>query len=319
MLASAPFPCVPRLRALPTLAAALLVACVPRADEDVVRRGDQAFARDSVEEALAEYRLAVRQGREDAEVLARAGHAYVVLGRVDEASEFYARAASDEERWADLGSADLVRVARDAASRNDRFLMASAMEAARRLLPGLSVPDLTLPLARHYFQNGEYGRALPLYQRALAETGDSVPDVIFETGQAHEQIGDCRSALVFFERFQQLARPDALSEVNWYLGNCSLRLARELRDLGGEADLDEALRNVTRAIEVGEPRNLQGQAWFERGEVLAALGDCDAALDSFSQVQNLEPTGSTLARRAQQRFDDIRFGRALRDLRGRCG
>lgn len=288
----------------------------------MVRRGDEAFARDSLTQALAEYRLAVSQGAQDPELFARVGHAYVALGRVDEAADFFARGADRDERWADVGAADLVRMARNALERNDRFQMASAMEAAKRLRPGLAAPDLTLPLARHYLRIGEYGKALPLYQMALAGVANPSPAVVFETGQAYEQIGDCRTALLFFDRFRDLSPPREHAQADWYIGNCSFRLAGEMRTRSGgeQTDLWEALRHVERAIEVGEPRSLQGQAWLERGEILSLLGECDGALQSFLTVTTFQGLGNpALITRAQRRFDEIRIGAGLFGLLGRCG
>jgi tetratricopeptide (TPR) repeat protein len=303
-------------------AVVLVAACVPGAtEENAVRRGDVAFARDSLEDALAEYRLAVRQGGDDPAVLARAAHTYVSLGRVEEATNFYANAARSDARWADIGVADLVRLARDAAARGEYFLMASAMEAARRLLPGVTVPDLTLLLARHYFQTGEYGRALPLYQRAEIESGGGSAEIAREIGEAQWGAGDCRSALTSFERFRGLAPASDQSAADWYIGTCSLQLARELRTRpqAESTDLEEALTLINRALEVGEPQAVQGQMWFEKGEVLSALGDCEGSLEAFSQVRFYESPASRLIVTAQQRVDQVRIGRDLVTLRGRCG
>jgi tetratricopeptide (TPR) repeat protein len=306
------------------LAAALLAlvttACAPRGtEESAVRRGDEAFARDSLEEALAEYRLAIRQGAQDPEVLSRVAHTFISMGRVEEATEFYVRAAARDPRWGDMGVADLVRVARDAAGRNDRFQMASAMEAARRLRPGLSAPDLTLPLARHYLQVGEYGRAIPLFQRALDEDEESSPDLVFEVGEAHREVDDCRSALIFFDEYQRIAPDEDRFRANWNIGDCSLRVARELRERGTRVDLEEALLYLNRAINAGEPRSVQGQAWFDRGEIQSLLGDCSGALDSFNQVKFYESSSSPMVTRAERRTLDIQVGRGLVELRGRCG
>ncbi len=200
-------------------------ACAPASsDDNAVRRGDVAFARDSLEEALAEYRLAARRGDEEPRILARVAHTYLALGRVDEASEAYGRAVEKDTRYADMAAADLVQLAREASRRDDRFLMASAMEQARSFLPELSVPDLTLDLARHHFQSGEYALALPLYQRALSEGADSVPEVVLEIGQAYDESGDCRSALVFFERFRRLASAPNRGSVDFNIGRCQSRL-----------------------------------------------------------------------------------------------
>jgi tetratricopeptide (TPR) repeat protein len=280
-----------------------------------------AFARDSLEDALAEYRLSIRQGSSDPTVLARTAHAYVALDQVDEAASWYARAAESDPRWADMGVADLVRVAREAALSDDFFQMASAMEAARRLRPGVSAPDLTLLLARHYFSTGEYGRALPHYLRAEIESGGGSPDIARERGEAQWRIGDCRGALLSFERYRMLASQNQAA-ADWYIGTCSLQLANELRTRPGDdpSDLEEALGLVNRAIEVGEPQQARGQVWFERGEILSAMGDCDGALQAFGQVRLYESARSSrLILDADRRIDRVRIGRDLVTLQGNCG
>lgn len=207
-----------------------LAACSTRAtEENAVRRGDQAFAQGDFDEALAEYRLAVRQGAEGPEVESRVAHTYAMIGRVDDAGGYYAEAVAHAPELADQAVADLMRMARDAQARQDRFAMASAVETALRLRPGIGVGDMSLPLARHYFQNGEYGRALPFYQKALADAADSVPNIVFEVGQAHEEIGDCEHALFFFEQFRAMVRPWERGEVDWYIGTCAFDMARDLR------------------------------------------------------------------------------------------
>ncbi len=310
-----------RFRTTPAAAAlglALLASCSPRAaDESAVLRGDQAFATGNVEEALAEYRLAVRQGgNDDPQILARVAHTFAEMGRVDEAREYYQEAAQRDPRYVDEAVSDMVHLAEDARARSDRFQMASAVETALKFRPGLAVSDLSLPLARHYFQAGEFGRALPFYQKALAAAKDSAPDVVMEVGTVYEEIGDCDRALVFFERFRSMVKPWQRGEVDWYIGSCAFKVAQEKRR---QSDLEEALRLVNRTLEVGEPKNIQAQAWFEKGETLSAMGQCDAAVDAFRQVPYADPSGSsTLADRASERIDEIRFGRGLTQLRGTC-
>jgi tetratricopeptide (TPR) repeat protein len=303
-----------------------LAACTSETDIGAVQRGDHYFAADSLAQALAEYRLAVRQEGEEPDLLARVAHTYARLGRVDPAAEFYERAAARDLRWADQGAVDLMRIAEDAARTGDRFLMATAVSRALELRPGLGLGDMALPLARHFFRNGEYGPALPLYQQVLAGN-DTTPDILFEVGQAHQEIGDCAQALFFFERFGEAAPRRERSRADWYIGTCSFEVARELRaraDRAPEPDpalLDEALQLVDRTIEVGEPRNIQGLAWFERGEILAVLGDCDGALEAFNRVRAVElSSNSAVATRALERIDLLRFGRGLNRLRsdGSC-
>lgn len=311
------------------------VACGSGAsDETAVERGDIAFARDSLDEALAEYLLALRQGADDPEVLARIAHTHVRLGRVDEAEDFYARAIRADSGLADQAAADLAGMALDAADDGERFQMTSAMTAALEIRPGLGVEELALPLARHLSESGQFGRALPFYQKALAAR-DSAPDLVFEIGRVHEEIGDCERALVYFEQYREMIEPWQRDQVDWYIGSCSFRTAQARRQEARQAPrepgdgaagrrtlLEEGRRLIERTLELGEPRTVLARAWFERGEILSALGECDAAVESFAEVRYLEPSETTaLARRAQERLDQLRFGRGLRSLssRGGCG
>jgi tetratricopeptide (TPR) repeat protein len=302
-------------------ALATSAACSTRAvEQTAVRRGDVAFAAANYDEALAEYRLAIRQGADDPETTARVAHTYAMMGRVDDAGAYYSDAAALDPDFTDQAVSDLMRLARDAQASGDRFAMATAVETALKLRPGIGVGEIALPLARHYFSSGEFGRALPFYQKAMAEATDSAPDIVFEVGQAYEEIGDCRHALVAFERFREMVRRWQRGEVDWYIGRCAFNLARDMRSRAGldEDQLQEALRLIERAIEVGEPRNIQAQAWFEKGEILAESGRCEEAMEAYAQVRYTDQAGS-LVDRAQARLDEIRFGRGLERLRdGRC-
>jgi tetratricopeptide (TPR) repeat protein len=297
-----------------------LAACSPRtSEENAVRRGDEAFAQGNFEEALAEYRLAVRQGAEDPEITARVAHTYALMGRVDDAGTYYADAVARDPELTDQAVSDLMRMAEQAHASGDRFAMATAVETALELRPGIGVGHMGLPLARHYFANGEYVRALPFYQGALAGARDSLPEIVLEVGRAHSEIGDCEHALLFFERFRQMVRAWQRGEVDWYIGTCAFNMARDLRSgtLGPE-QLERALELVNRAVEVGEPRNIQAQAWFEKGEILAELGQCQEAMEAYAQVRYADQAGA-LVDRAQSRFDEIRFGTGLERFReGRC-
>lgn len=304
------------------LVAVLAAACgAGRNEESSIRRGDEAFAVEKYDEALAEYRLAVRQGAEDAGTLARVAHTYAVLERVDDAAAFYAEAVSKDSSFVDQAVSDLMRMAEHARVRRDRFAMATAVERALQMRPGLGVSDMSLDLARHYFQTGVYGRALPFYETALLEAPDSATAVIlFEVGQAYEEIDDCQHALVYFERYREMVGPRGWGEVDWHIGQCGFDLARQIRagtDVP-ESELDRALGLVDRTIELGEPRSIQAQAWFEKGMLLSELGDCAGAMEALRRVGDADNAGA-LADRALAIYDEIRFGRGLEALRGgRC-
>ena len=283
----------------------LLSACTSGGgDESSILRGDEAAARGDLDAALAEYRLAVTRGSDDAPALARVAHTYAEMGRIDEAGDFYHRAVDQDPGLADQAVSDMVRLARAARDRDDLFGLASAMETAMSFRPGITTQDMELPLARHYFRSGEYATALPYYQGAIVQ-GDIIPDVVFEAGKAYDEVGHCRRALLYYEDYRtQISRYQRL-EVNWKIGSCSLRLAQELRSVGED---EEALARIERTIALGEPRSDQARAYFELAEILSDLGRCEDAMDAYLQVRQVDQTGvSPLVATAQWRYDTLRF------------
>lgn len=110
-------------RALPAIALAVaagLAGCGSSSSEEgAMRRGDQAFARGDLPEALAEYRLGLRQGDRSVDLLMRAAHAYALSGRIDEATEHYSEAVAMDSSRADIAASDLLRVAGAAVERDD--------------------------------------------------------------------------------------------------------------------------------------------------------------------------------------------------------
>lgn len=275
------------------------------AEETARLRGDRAFARGDYEEALAEYRLSLQREDPGTDGFVRAAHAYVALGRVDEARTLYDEAAREDSVHVDQAVSDFVALAKRAHDNGDSYGAASAMEAALHFRSGILVEELALPLARHYSRAGEYGRAGAFFLRALRRHRDD-PDVLFETALAHEEIGDCESALVYYGEFSELA-PRREGEIRLHVGNCSFRLAGERRAQGAN---EEAIEYLDAVLELNEPRALVPQAHFEKAEILAGMGDCLAALESYRAVADAGTTGPrALVRRARDRIDDIRFGR----------
>jgi tetratricopeptide (TPR) repeat protein len=284
-----------------------LVACTAAGSEEgALQRGDEAFARGDFTEALAEYRLALRQGGNDVSVLTRTAHAYAQVGRIDEARDHYRSAIERDPDVADLAAADLLRVARSVTERRrDGMLAAAAVEAALELRPGVTLTGLARPLAEHFSRQGQYGRALPYYQKAVAE-GEDDPVLVLEMARAHEELGDCELALVYLEQIRDRVGVQRASEVDWRVGNCSFEMGRQA--LSEERVLD-ALEFFEATIKVGEPRNRVPQAWFEVGEILAAEGRCGEAIRAFEQVEREELGSGFLVQRARDRIDEILFRR----------
>ncbi len=294
-------------RVIIVLSLLIFTACFSNGEEESsVLRGDEAAARGDIDAALAEYSLAVRQGSGDASTLARVAHTYVEMGRIDEAGEFYRKAVEQDDSYTDQAVSDMIILARASQGRDDFFGLASAMETAMSFRAGIIIQDMGLPLARHYFRAGEYATALPYYQSAISGMGeDTIPEVLFEAASAYDEVDGCRRALLYYEQYRRMIHRWRRGEVDWKIGSCSLRLAKELRMANKD---EEALLHIERTIALGEPRSLQAVAYFEMGESLSDLGRCEDAMDAFLQVQRVDQTGSSpLVERAQWRYDELRF------------
>jgi len=233
----------------------------------------------------------------------------VALGRIDEAREYYGLAVGKDSTMADQALADFVHLAREEARIGDEYGMASAVQTALEFRAGISLEDLVLPLAEHYSNVGEYGRALPFYQKTLSAVNpDSLPEVLFETAVAYDEVGDCESAVIYYEEYRnRLSRWSSnRSDVEWRLGNCSFELARRS---WAEGEDEEALDLLDTLLDIGEPRNLQARGYLLRGEILGYRGECEAAIEAFQQVPFLDPSGnSAVVDSAELRIDQIRFG-----------
>lgn len=279
-----------------------------RVDEPALARGDRLWADSEYVAALAEYRLALGQ-RDDEETLARVAHAYIVTGQFERAREHYDRLLAEAPAYTDQAVFDYVTAARHARDRSNRYGMAVAVEAALALRPGLPVDEMAAPLARYYASTGDTDRALNFFEHALSHVPpDSAPELLYEIGELHERQGNCAEAVTFFSAYQARAPsgPNA-DEARWQIGNCAFQLGRRARQ---ESELLEAIHQFDVIIDLGVPQNLVDQAWFERGEALLALDRRQEALEAYTQVLELNRTRSSqLAERAQQRIDQIRFGR----------
>ncbi|HSJ14690.1 MAG TPA: tetratricopeptide repeat protein [Longimicrobiales bacterium] len=286
--------------------ALLLGACA--GGESALARGDRLWADSNYAGALAEYRLSMEQGG-DATVLARVAHAYAVTGQFERARESYEQLLRTAPEYTDQAVFDYLGLARRALERSDRYGMAGAVQAALALRPGLPLAGLTGPLARYYATSGDTDRAVEFYERALSTVApDSVADLLFELAEIQEARGSCGEAIELFGAYRTRVRSgERRDQARFRIANCSFTLAVEARQ-GGQHE--RALALLGTVIELGVPVNLQDDAWYERGEALLASGRPEEALDAYYRVLELSPARrGQLAERAQQRIDEIRFGR----------
>lgn len=287
----------------------VLVSLIGCADEagDAIHRGDRLFGEGRLDAAIAEYKFALRQ-EDDERALLRLGAVYGMRGDIETSRRYYAELIARDSSYRFQAAAGLSSSARMAFERGSRESAARALQPLVELGTGLIPRDLTLPLARHYWADNEFEEALPLYLKVLADSADVEPEVYYETARAFQELGACREAISFYERYLTRAarRAAQRAEAEWSLGNCLYEAAEEDWQNGRPASAQE---RVARLIRLGVPRTVQDRAQFLYGELSLALGERDEALRAFEEVLRLNPSRTgPLVERAEARIREIRFG-----------
>lgn len=287
--------------------AALLFAC--NDSNGPSERGDRLLAAGAIDEAIAEYKLALRTRGEDPAVLVRLGSAYGRRGEVEASLQYLRRTLEQDSSYRNVVAIELTeaaRVARDGGSPDN---MARALEMVTPMGMGYLPTDLQLDLAAHYAALSDYGRALPLYLAAI-ESGNDDASTWLATAVAFQEIGGCREALGYFERYLDTPgsnRGDG-SAARWQYGQCLFEVAELDRSAGQGA---AALEKLDLLIAQGVPRTLLDRAHFARGEILRRGGNAGAAALEYEMVRQLNPalTGP-LVRLAEERLREIRYGKS---------
>lgn len=275
-------------------------------EETAVERGDRLLAAGQVYAATAEYKLALRQEGTTPEVLLRLGHAYAGRGDVEETLQYLLPLLAADSSRAPAVAAELSEAARVALEAGSPDNMARALGPVLDLGLGFVPADLRLPLARHYAGLSDWARAAPLYVAAV-EAEDDVPNaVLLETARAFQELGGCREALGWFERFLDRAGRTERQGALWQYGTCLFEVASADRAEGRDEDAERRLGIL---IEEGVPRTLLDRAHYVRGEIRLDRGELDAAEEDFLAVLELNPVRSgPLVRLAEERIREIRYG-----------
>ena len=196
------------------MCAVWLAGCGDEGPDTAVGRGDRLLAAGEVEAAIAEYKLALRQEGRQPEILLRLGHAYASEGDVEATLDHVRPLLASGEELQFQVVAELSEAARVARERGSPDNMARAMEPVLELGLGLVPSDLHLPLARYYAELSDWNRALPLYV-AVLEGEDPPEEALLETARAFQEVGGCREALGYFERFIENAGRRERAEATW--------------------------------------------------------------------------------------------------------
>jgi len=282
------------------LAASVLTACTVRADHE--RLGDRRYAEGAWVDAVAEYRLAVRQRRPSLELRAKLGAAAMRAGQLSDAVT----------AWKDLASADpsavgeavdgLVRTARAAAAARDVQALRQAAEALvalapRRLGEALG-PSLVTALEAE-------GMSLPpdLLLVAAAQVPAESDSLVAVWAENAAKAGRCAEAAAAWSGLvRRGGGPTLERRARGSLAACRLDEGRTLLAAGKLEEAELALHDATLT---GVPDSLARLAWVLIGDARWAAGDSTIAADAYRKAVEGGADDDPTVRRAQEQLQRL--------------
>lgn len=273
------------------------------------KRGDGYFRAERYPDAIAEYRVALRQEPINAGVLRKLGKMHLLRGDVESAQKVFSDLLAIDESFKQTVTMDYYQFAVRSLRIKDMPDMARSLELILELDSDYELGDFFYHLGDYYYSLSEYEKAIDLLTKTVSVSTDSsiLSEALYELGFSNEKIGDYEEGLINFQ--QLLSRyPDYHDSrvAEWHLGNCGFHMAE---DGFAKSHYDDALRYLAIVIRTREPEVLQDRAWMMRGEIYYRRKQRQHALDAYNKVLELNPSRrDKIAVDAQQRIHELKFG-----------
>jgi tetratricopeptide (TPR) repeat protein len=279
-------------------AAALVVAACERGP-DHERLGDRRYAERSFTDALAEYRLALRQRTPSAELRAKLAAAALRVGALGEAVGAYRDLAKAEPASADAAADGLMRAARLAVDARDLTALTEAVGALREIEPDRPLGALAAALGASFDPLGRPAEALDLLVQAAAVSGPVVADSLLVL------YGDLSLRLTQYDAAQRvyegvLRRSQTPAVVHAARAGLAGSVVERGRDALGAGFLDDAAEWFAKAIALGEPDSIVRVAWLLTGDARWAGGDTTRAVEAYRHAASGGDDDATAARANEQ-------------------
>ncbi len=289
-----------------TLAAAAAVACV-RTAADHEELGDRAYAAGDHQDALAEYRLALRPDPTRAPLLAKAAAAALHTAEFAFATAAYDALAAADATRRDEAADGLERVVRAALAVNERMAGEAALTALRTLAPDRPMGQYARAVALDAVEQGRNREARALLPAAIAAaSGRTADSLLFLYGTVAARLGDCDAAVPAFEAVVRRGRePGAAEAAREGLALCALMQGHAALEAGRSEVAEDWYR---RATAPGGGPDVARAAFLGLGDIRLARGDVGGAVESYQMVLQGGNPGDSLSVRAQQRMNAL--GRA---------
>jgi tetratricopeptide (TPR) repeat protein len=282
-------------------------ACEPVA-EDHLAKGDRFLADGKIEDARAEFRVALHRSRKPPEeLLWKLGLLDLDAKHVVEArQELDALLQRDPGTGRRVAQVYLLFAARWFKA-GDPFNAIQALEAARAADPRVNLGPFYYEIADYYYELADYERAVQNYLLALALAPGADDEAAYRLASALERLGRWRQALTYYRQYANASRgKDLIRDVRYRLGEAAFRSAQASFL---EHRYAETLEYLSIILKSGQPETRLDDAYYLLGEVRYRAGDYAAAAAAFEKVLELSPSPSSrLYGEAERRLLDIQLG-----------
>ena len=282
-------------------AAALAVAAAAcERGPDHERLGDRRYAERSFPDALAEYRLALRQGEPSWALRSKFAAAALRAGSVGEAVAGYRDLAVADPAAAEEAADGLVRTARAAIGARDVAALSQAVATLRQIQPDRPLGPLAVALGASFDPAGRPADALDLLlQAAAVSRPDAADSLLVLYGDLNLRLTQVDAAQRAYEAVLRRApRAPVARAARAGLAGCAIEHGR---DALGAGFLEDAAEWFASAIAAGEPDSLVRVAWLLTGDVHWAGGDTARAVDAYRRAASgADEDDATAARATEQ-------------------
>ena len=269
------------LRAAGGAAALLLLAagCSPGPDHE--RLGDRRYAEHAYVDALAEYRLALRQRRPSGELRAKFAQAALRSGALSDAVVAYRDLARAEPAQLEEAADGLTRAARLAVGARDMSALTDAMVALHDVAPQRPVGVLLVTLGAGSTALAKRPEAMDvlLEAAAAAPTAAAVDSFLGAYADVNARLGRCDVAAGAYQGvLRRSPPPDLARAAQGGLAGCAVAQGQLSLSAGA---LPDAEAQFQRAIAIGQPDSVLRLAWLLMGDARWADSDTARAVDAY--------------------------------------
>ncbi len=281
----------------------VLAACSPISDHE--RLGDRRYADRAFVDALAEYRLAMRQRAPGLELRAKFAQAALQAGSLGEAVTAYRDLARAEPTSADEAADGLTRAARLALGARDMAALADALTALRDVAPQRPVGTLAATLGvGTEFARKPIAMDVLLQGAAAAATVPAADSFLIAYADLNAHMGRCDAATRTYEAVLRRSRivPPLVEAARGGLAGCAVEDGKVSLSAGALQDAEARFR---KAISIGEPDSVVRLAWLLLGDSRWARSDTAVALDAYRRAASGAAEDDPIAARANEQMNRL--------------